>query len=143
MRKLLYLLLLSLFLSTSCTLETSDNGDLDGFWQLSLIDTLSSQNSVDMRDSGYFWAVQHNLLILRETNLRNEYICKFKHMGDSLIINNPYYYWRDSSDIKLKDPERIRKFGVNNLEEKFKIVNLNSSKMVLESQLLRLYFRKY
>ena len=68
MRKLLYLLLLSLFLSTSCTLETSDNGDLDGFWQLSLIDTLSSQNSVDMRDSGYFWAVQHNLLILRETN---------------------------------------------------------------------------
>lgn len=143
MRKLLYLLLLSLFLSTSCTLETSDNGDLDGFWQLSLIDTLSSQKSVDMRDSGYFWAVQHNLLILRETNHRNEYICNFKHMGDSLIINNPYYYWRDSSDIKLKDPERIRKFGVNNLEEKFKVVNLNSSKMVLESQLLRLYFRKY
>lgn len=143
MRKLLYLLLSSLFLSTSCTLETSDNGDLDGFWQLSLIDTLSSQKSVDMRDSGYFWAVQHNLLILRETNQRNEYICNFKHMGDLLIINNPYYYWRDSSDIKLKDSERIRKFGVNNLEEKFKIVNLNSSKMVLESQLLRLYFRKY
>ena len=58
-------------------------------------------------------------------------------------MNHPYYYWRDSSDIKLKDPKRIRKFGVNNLEEKFKIVNLNSSKMVLESQLLRLYFRKY
>lgn len=130
-------------MGTSCTLETSDNGDFDGFWQLSLIDTLSSQNSVDMRDSGYFWAVQYDLLVLRETNQRKEYICKFKLMDDSILISNPYILWRDSSDIKLNDPSVLKKFGINNLEEKFKIINMNSKKIVLESQFIRLHLRKY
>ncbi len=143
MRKLLYLLLSCLFLSISCTLEKSDNGDFDGFWQLSLIDTLSSQNSVDMRDSGYFWAVQYDLLVLRETNQRNEYICNFRLIGDSLYINNPYILWRDSSDIKLNDPSVLKRFGINNLEEKFKIINMNAKRIVLESQIIRLHLRKY
>lgn len=43
--------------ATSCGdfIETSDNGDLDGYWQLSQVDTLANGVQVDMTSSKVFW----------------------------------------------------------------------------------------
>ena len=64
MKKLLFLVPLAAILCLSCELETSDNGDLDGFWQLKQVDTLQG-GTKDMRGSGVFWAVQTDLLEAR------------------------------------------------------------------------------
>ena len=48
MRKWFIMLsVLSLFFLVGCELETTDNGDLDGYWHLERVDSLSSQRSVD------------------------------------------------------------------------------------------------
>ena len=39
MRKLLYIFTMLLMLA-ACDIHTSNNGDLDGYWQLSSVDTL-------------------------------------------------------------------------------------------------------
>ena len=143
MRNILYIIAICLFLTTSCTFEVSDNGDLDGYWQLSAVDTLSNQKCVNMRDSGIFWAVQFEKLVTSSVNPVSEVIFDFKQTPDSLTLSNPYVLYRDSSDIKITNTDRLRKYGVNNLEERFRIVRLDDSRMILETELLRLNFRRY
>lgn len=129
---------------TSCTLDSSDNGALDGYWQLSSIDTLANGHSVNMRDSGIFWAFNFNLLVTRSTKEPSgEILYDFENTDDNLILSNPYILYRDSSDIKVTDVNLLKKYGVNSLLETFTIEHLNSNKMVLQSNLVRLNFRKY
>lgn len=143
MRRLLYFTL-SLIMITSCTLDSSDNGALDGYWQLSSIDTLANGHSVNMRDSGIFWAFNFNLLVTRSTKEPlGEILYDFEKTEDNLILSNPYILYRDSSDIKVTDVNLLKKYGVNSLLETFTIEHLNSNKMVLQSNLVRLNFRKY
>lgn len=143
MRRLLYFTL-SLIMITSCTLDSSDNGALDGYWQLSSIDTLANGHSVNMRDSGIFWAFNFNLLVTRSTKEPlGEILYDFEKTEDNLILSNPYILYRDSSDIKVTDVNLLKKYGVNSLLETFTIEHLNSNKMVLQSNLVCLNFRKY
>lgn len=143
MRRLLYFTL-SLIMISSCTLDSSDNGALDGYWQLSSIDTLANGHSVNMRDSGIFWAFNFNLLVTRSTKEPlGEILYDFENTEDNLILSNPYILYRDSSDIKVTDVNLLKKYGVNSLLETFTIEHLNSNKMVLQSNLVRLNFRKY
>ncbi len=125
----------------SCTLETSDNGDLDGFWQLKSLDSLASNRQVDMRQERVFWAVQRRLLEARKPGL--PVLFRFDVVGDSLFLSDPYVDFRDSADIKVVDPAMLAPLGINALDEHFAIKALNSDNMVLESNVLRLYFRKY
>ena len=143
MRRLLYFTL-SLIMITSCTLDSSDNGALDGYWQLSSIDTLANGHSVNMRDSGIFWAFNFNLLVTRSTKEPlGEILYDFENTEDNLILSNPYILYRDSSDIKVTDVNLLKKYGVNSLLESFTIQYLNSNKMALQSNMLRLNFKKY
>ena len=45
MRKLLYIFIV-LMMFAACDIHTSDNGDLDGYWQLRSVDTLSTGCSI-------------------------------------------------------------------------------------------------
>lgn len=42
-------------LLTSCDIETSDNGDLDGYWHLVRVDTLATGVSSDLSETRVFW----------------------------------------------------------------------------------------
>ena len=55
--------------ATSCGdfIDTSDNGDLDGYWQLSQVDTLANGVQVDMTSSKVFWGVQGKFLTMLDT----------------------------------------------------------------------------
>ncbi len=97
-----------------------------------------------MRDSGIFWAFNFNLLVTRSTKEPSgEILYDFENTDDNLILSNPYILYRDSSDIKVTDVNLLKKYGVNSLLETFTIEHLNSNKMVLQSNLVRLNFRKY
>ena len=74
-------LLICVLMLTACTLETSHNGALDGYWKLSSIDTLSTGGINDLTDASIFWSVQKNLLTVRDNNdvAEKEYVFSFNH----------------------------------------------------------------
>ena len=65
---------------TSCELETSHNGNLDGQWHLVSVDTLSTGGVKDMSDDLVFWAFQVNMMeIIDHTYGVPEMFFRFNH----------------------------------------------------------------
>lgn len=133
-----------LFTLTECTFETSDNGDLDGYWQLTAIDTLATAHTADMRHSGIYWAVQVRLLLIRDVTVNSPNVLfRFEKTAETLTISNPVIDERDVSDIKVENPDILHPYGIYRLKETFRILQLDSQNMVLENQDFRMHFRKY
>lgn len=144
MRKLLYIFTMLLMLA-ACDIHTSNNGDLDGYWQLRSVDTLSSGMSCDMRDSMLFWSFQDNLLHVRDNKEEklDKVFMRFTISDKVMTLTNPIIDLRDSSDLVLTDTTFLRHYGIHDMPETLKVVTLNSSTMILENRVLRLNFRKY
>lgn len=144
MRKLLYIFTMLLMLA-ACDIHTSNNGDLDGYWQLRSVDTLSSGMSCDMRDSMLFWSFQDNLLHVRDNKEEklDKVFMRFTLSDKVMTLTNPIIDLRDSSDLVLTDTTFLRHYGIHDMPETLKVVTLNSSTMILENRVLRLNFRKY
>jgi hypothetical protein len=133
---------LSLIFLYGCDLETTNNGDLDGYWHLEQVDSLLNQRSVDYGQNKIFWSVQFELLQL--SNLEdNTIIYKLVYDNRQLTLANPCMFDRADGDTLVTNVEVLRPYGVNSLQESFKVVNLESRKMILESPVLRLHFKKY
>lgn len=134
----------------SCTIETSRNGKLDGFWHLVRIDTLDTGKSRDLSRQRIFWGVQYKLINVKDAD-RNEqgYYLRFERVKDSLFVHTPYAnhlhqdQGADGGDIPIDDAKLLAPFGINRLEEHFKTEALDGSKMILKSSRLRLYFDSF
>ena len=143
MRKWFIMLsVLSLFFLVGCELETTDNGDLDGYWHQERVDSLSSQRSVDYGQARIFWSIQFKLLQLSDLE-NNTIIYNLVYDNQQLTLANPYMFDRADGDTLVTDVEVLRRYGVNALQENMKVVSLQSDRMVLESPVLRLHFKKY
>lgn len=133
---------LSLMFLCGCELETTDNGDLDGYWHLEQVDSLAGQRSIDYSQNKIFWSIQFELLQL--SNLEdNTIIYRLVYDNRQLTLANPCMFDRADGDTLVTHVEVLRQYGVNSLQENFKVVTLESRTMVLESPVLRLHFRKY
>ncbi|MFC2371000.1 lipocalin-like domain-containing protein [Segatella oris] len=142
MKKITFLFAAFLLL-TSCEIEFSNNGKLDGFWQLIAVDTLATQHTSDLKTSGRTWAFQGRLLEMRDTKGGySDLYFSFEHRGDSLFLDSPYLSDRDADDIKITDVNIVRPYGVNGLKEGFEIESLSNNKLILRSKTLRLMLRK-
>ena len=142
MKKITFLFAAFLLL-TSCEIEFSNNGKLDGFWQLIAVDTLATQHISDLKTSGRTWAFQGRLLEMRDTKgVCSDVYFNFIHRGDSLLLDAPYRSERDSDDLKVTDIREISPYGVNGLSEGFAVESLSNDKMILRSKTLRLRLRK-
>jgi hypothetical protein len=143
MKKITFLFA-ALLLLTSCEIEFSNNGKLDGFWQLIAVDTLATQHTSDLKTSGRTWAFQGRLLEMRDTKGGySDLYFSFEHRGDSLFLDSPYLSDRDADDIKITDVNIVRPYGVNGLKEGFEIESLSNNKLILRSKTLRLLFKKH
>lgn len=143
MKKITFLFAAFLLL-TSCEIEFSNNGKLDGFWQMIAVDTLATQHTSDLKTSGRTWAFQGRLLEMRDTKGGySDLYFSFEHRGDSLFLDSPYLSDRDVDDIKITDINIVRPYGVNGLKEGFEIENLSNNKLILRSKTLRLLFKKH
>lgn len=132
----------------SCSLEDSDNGDLDGMWHLRAVDTLATGGTYDKVPEYYYWCVQGTLLVLENkensTSLTaGNYIFSFDHSGDSLRLYDPHVFSLSKGDPELTDVEGLRPYGINALDETFVIETLTGSHMVLVSEELRLHLKKF
>jgi hypothetical protein len=127
----------------SCTLETSDNGDLDGFWHLVSVDSLSTGTARNTKSLRLFWSIQAKLIDMRDADgVYKECIMHFNTSNDSLRIYDEYLFDRAAGDIKIDSVGYLQPYGVNKLSEGFKIIHLNSNVLKLESKELRLNFEK-
>jgi len=152
-------LLASTALSSCSNFETSGNGDFDGYWQLETIDTLATGGTTDMHDSLVFWAVQHHLIELCSRQVEPatysyKYFSVFYHFrrsGDTLhFIADSLSQPKDMPVIDLRsslDPYatigQVRVYGLSRFDETFRILQLDSDEMTLESDVFRMHFRKY
>ena len=134
MKRILFFIIIGIGLLTSCNAESSDNGDLDGFWVLS-------------GRSGRTWSFQGKILEFRDVNsVHPDLMAKFRHEGDLLIVYDLRVLDRDAGDQPVTESERedLRAYGINDLvEEQFLIRQLTSDDMHLESDSESLHFRKY
>lgn len=128
---------------SSCEIETSANGDLDGFWHLVRVDTLSTGGVRDMSAGRVFWSVQADLLNITDYDRHYKgYLFHFENTGSSLRVYDPYEDNRAEGDIKVEDPSVLFPLGVNALDETFGIDRLDGSSMTLSTDELRLNFKK-
>jgi len=143
--------LLALMLLQACNIETSDNGHLDGFWQLKQIDNLVDNTSADKRYSSTSWSFQGKLVNLRSVETTVIVVGNFTHENGTLRLSPLYVEDRISEEgdhlIVAGDAdyglECLLPFGFSEVDEVFQVEVLTSSTMVLSSPARRLYFRKY
>ena len=127
----------------SCEIETSGNGDLDGFWHLVRVDTLSTGGMCDMSGRRVFWSVQVGILNATDYDRYHKgYLFHFDKTDSSLQIFDPYKDNRTEGDIKIEDPSELYHLGINAIDETFIIEQLEGSRMTLVTDVLRLSFRK-
>ena len=140
-----FIVVLTGLLMVACDWETSDNGDLDGMWQITDIDTLATGGHTPMKDSLNTWNFQGRILQVRKALAMGQpvYSFKFSHDGDQLKLYEPYLVNRRINDSLLTSFESLRPFGINSLTEEFRVLQLNGSSMVLQSSMLKVRFRKY
>lgn len=129
MKKAIYALLCTILLA-SCQ-KADDNGDLGGFWKLLQIEEFCNDTIIDKSNEDCFWAIQLRMIT---ANTESGVIAKgrFQHVEDSLFIQMTQRP-SDCRDVGMYNPENER-FGVNKLTNK---------RMILQSNEVRLTFRKF
>lgn len=144
MKQLSYILFVLCLTLSACEIETSNNGQLDGNWQLRTIDTLQTGGICDMSRSYIYWSVENNLLQLRDIDNSNlKILFRFEKKGDQLNIHSPFKVITKDELEPLEDDEVLRPFGIYGTTADFAIEQLNSSRLVLRNEDYRFHFRKY
>lgn len=139
---------ISMFAFSSCELESSDNGKLDGFWHLESIDSLENGKTVDMSELHVFWGIEYKLIAATQYDNNTERMFfRFEQTSDSLKITQAFInhgHQDNGGDIPLTGVTNdLRYYGINNLPEGFAKEALSGSKMILRSKTLRLKFKKF
>lgn len=132
----------ALFVS-SCDNHHSGNGKLDGFWQMTNVETHGNCKKEDFNNLPMYWAIQADLLNIRQEQDTYGLLFRFRQTKDSLYLFDPYYNNRNASDIKITESVFLYPYGIFHLNEGFAIEILTSSTMILNSDSVRLAFRKY
>ena len=146
----IFFLVMMVFTLGSCEIETSQNGDLDGFWHLEQVDTLATGGSCSFADKRVFWGCQYKLIQVVDYDRFSDgrgYYLRFEQTSDSLLITSVYRNkWHEDygGDVLLTQmSDSLRTCGINNLNEHFAKEIMTGNKMQLKSKTLRLRFRKF
>lgn len=146
MKKFISVMAIVCCMLVGCETWSSDNGELDGIWYLSRVDSLENYNFSPYREKRVFWSFQGTIMQAHSSSdLLTKFMCKFERKNNSLRVYSPYLYDRMNGDEYLTEDDiiRVADFGINNLDETFNIETLNNSTMVLRGNKLRLIFEKY
>lgn len=141
----LYFIIGVALLLSGCNLETSDNGDLDGYWHLVRVDSLATGQYADLSETRVFWGFQVRLLQAIDHDHDTShygYLFRFEHKGQTLRIYDSHKHDRANGDILVEDVGEITSLGINSLDDHFHVEQLSSDRMVLRDDVLRLWFEK-
>lgn len=129
MKRIFYILIFAALLS-SCQ-KADDNGDLGGFWKLLKIEEFAADTVIITKDIDRFWSIQLDLLVTT-----GDAKGRFQHVGDSLyvqMLTRPYGKIKSLREVGIYNPD----------DERFEVLYLGRSKMMLRSDSAFLEFRKF
>lgn len=131
MKKGLILLFAMLLCAVTSCDEKFGYKYLDGMWQMQSITYLDNETTVHPDDM--YFSFQMNII-------------EVKKLGTALF-NGTFDYTDGVISSKLRVGETnlylLPDFGMNAAEQNFKVVKLNSDKLILQSDYARLELRKY
>lgn len=128
----------------ACSVEHSENGALEGNWRLVQVDTLATGGRADVRGALRYWAVQHRLLKCYDASgAHRACLLRFEHKGDSLNLYAAHSDGREEGDHLLESSERLQPYGLQELDERLAVEELNRKRMRLKGKALRLTFDKW
>lgn len=143
---------IGLLLATACS-HVSRNGLIDGRWRLHEIHSkvtptdayYTAQKKYVLNDRIY-WSFQLDLLqitsSLAHNGQTNKTFARFNYESDKLAVYSPYAHLYDH-DIPITDPNiSLESVGIRGHEANFRIVRINSSSLILCSDMDSLVFRK-
>ncbi|MBR1652214.1 MAG: lipocalin-like domain-containing protein [Alloprevotella sp.] len=146
MKKFIYILLCAATLLTSCD-KWPENGKLDGMWQLTSIATDGGE-AVSTTGDGIFWKVQLDLIVIHTTHAplngsTFDTSVTFEYQGDALNLTGLYIH-EFTGDELITDPAStaLAWTGIYGTGASFHIARLDSKRMILENERVRLVFRK-
>lgn len=127
----------------ACEIRTLDNGDLDGMWHLTRVDTLATSTTADLGNERIYWSFQARLLQLDDkSGMHQSLLMRFEHNGATLRLYDPYIYDRENGDKPLEDITLLNPFGIVAPDETYTIESLSGNKMILLLGTYRMYFKK-
>lgn len=151
--KNIFLLLLCLAFFASCD-KVPMNGDLDGMWQLMVKEDANGIKNV--KSDKIYMSFQLHLVQFDGPNMDNGgsfhtrlYYGRFKHEGDSLFIyelchNSKNETAADNNEwIKETETDKLEQWGIYSLNNRYKVVKLDSDAMILRREDLVLTYRKF
>lgn len=118
------------------------NGDLDGMWQLTELENLTTHTIEADKNNGIYWNVQLDILNIKDRNNQKEYYCRFNHNDNLLTITNCYRFDNGIEVIPEVNDMLLYAFDGNN-EGYFTIEQLSNEHLILKTDNYRLIFRKY
>lgn len=140
--------LTAILMLASC--EDTDNGNLDGTWYMTHMDSIATNQSKNMRSARKTWSFQSRLMqVFNHNNLQQErghvIMSHFAVKGEKLIIIDPFEYNRMHGDIALTADslDRLRPYGINHIPDTFLIETLSKSKLQVSNNIVRISFEKY
>ena len=150
MRKLCFISLLVMLMATplmvSC--ERSDNGDLDGMWLLTRMDSVQVNKSYDVRSRRITWSFQAKIMQCFNYNddkWKDVLMTRFRNEGTQLVIFDPFLYNRMDGDIPLTadSVHYLAPHCINCVPDTFQLEKLDKSTLIIADDVLRLSFEKY
>lgn len=148
MKRLIYIFMTAVVIAltaVSCDIETSGNGKLDGMWHLRSVDTLATAGTYDMTGERIYWSFQHDLMVADDkTGANLSLLFRFKHAEGRLLLSTPYIYNREEGDEPMTEEHlpMLYPYGIHSIDEAYDVIKLSDSKMILQSETLRLSFKK-
>lgn len=147
-------LLISFIPSIHSCSKLSDNGDLDGKWQLLEMYSKTTESAANYTefenkaDKRIYWMFQMELLNIRSwTRLENvlgeDIMARFAHNGNEMRVGPTYVHFRERDSL-LTDPSTtlLEPVGIRGNAANFQIKVLNSKSMILCSEKDSLIFKK-
>ena len=124
--------------------DHSKNGQLDGYWHLVSVDSLSNGTTTDLSQQRYYWAVQGTLLQLYSPDWQGgqHFVSQFTHQNSTFTVLEIRVDSRYEGDPVVEDIDRVRPFGINNVTETFQVDDLSGRSLTLSTSALRLRFKK-
>ena len=126
----------------SCDFVTSDNGDLDGMWQMTFMEDQRTQEVTDARDKLVTWAFQGSLVQMNSVQIE-EVTGEFSLEDNSLRIWNLNHFSHATGDTLMTDMPILRNLGIYSQNSSFHVLELSKSTLRLENDSVRISFRKY
>jgi len=133
-------------LLAACDIETSGNGNLDGYWHAVSADTLATQGRADLSQKRLFWAIQNHLVVMTDydnqaPNLVAHFSYDDKH--GSLTIYDFHYYDRMNGDPDITDSTQLYMWYIDSDSTTLTVEHLSQNSLTLATKDFRVKFEKF